>query len=706
MFEAFYSIDMISMMAAMIFIFIVIVTINQLLTAKEKKWNYQIWIAYICLGLGLTSSLVWIINLFFMWWFLSWNFVEDRILLFMPLTLILLMITFLQPFRLLNNLRKKGNEQVEITIWKLVKIENLLPVYGLLITITFSFISYWFQRYYLVSINTIMVWWVLQTAAICLIGFLLRYKQGNLNKRSLKKLPFIRRILPTTVVTMVLFLSFFTWLLVGMQQSKIEGVVNHHSNIDLGGGDSINTGNHEEHHAHGEKNLKPSANKLEEIDTISVQNLVDGSFKQEANQQFTLEARKEPVMLASGKKVEAWTYNGELAPEIRVQEGDIIEVILKNKDIEAGVTIHWHGYDVPNAMDGVPGMTQDAVMPGESFTYKFYANETGTHWFHSHQHSSEQVKNGLFGSFIVESKEEVVPVDKDITALMHTWTTIDGEEVLSFSDNDQVSHFYASPGEVVRLRISNTDNIKARYTIHGVPFRVTAIDGEELEEPHLIEEEQLEVSGAGRIDVVFTMPDEPIEVLVNGRQDIGLVISSDDDDIRSISGNHGNDWPVFDPGSYSPIENQELSLNTVFDRDFEIIMDNEFGFYDGTPNFVWKMNGEVFPNTPTFMVKEGEKVKMSFVNRTFAPHPMHLHGHHILVLSRNGEELETPWLADTLNVDPGEQYEVAFVADNPGMWMNHCHNLNHAEIGMTLHLSYEGIETPYTVGDESINDPH
>ena len=104
------------------------------------------------------------------------------------------------------------------------------------------------------------------------------------------------------------------------------------------------------------------------------------------------------------------------------------------------------------------------------------------------------------------------------------------------------------------------------------------------------------------------------------------------------------------------------------------------------------------------MVREGDIVKMKFVNRGFMDHPMHLHGHHILVLKRNGELVEgSPWWTDTLNVAPGETYEAAFEADNPGLWMDHCHNLDHAAAGMSMHLMYEGGYTPYEIGSATVN---
>jgi FtsP/CotA-like multicopper oxidase with cupredoxin domain len=85
---------------------------------------------------------------------------------------------------------------------------------------------------------------------------------------------------------------------------------------------------------------------------------------------------------------------------------------------------------------------------------------------------------------------------------------------------------------------------------------------------------------------------------------------------------------------------------------------------------------------------------------------MHLHGHHVLVLSRGDEPVSgSPWWADTLNVGPHERYRVAFRADNPGLWMDHCHNLRHARDGLTMHLAYGGVTTPFHVGGEHANAP-
>jgi plastocyanin len=153
-----------------------------------------------------------------------------------------------------------------------------------------------------------------------------------------------------------------------------------------------------------------------------------------------------------------------------------------------------------------------------------------------------------------------------------------------------------------------------------------------------------------------------------------------------------------------------LAPNGVAGLDALGVKDQVLGLGIPTTSIVFqnhrgKRLGEL-PDTPMQMVREGDLMKTTFVNRSFMDHPMHLHGHHVLVLSRNGEPVSgSPWWADTLNVAPGESYEVAFRADNPGIWMDHCHTLDHAAEGMTMHLGYEGVTTPFEAGRATGNRP-
>jgi FtsP/CotA-like multicopper oxidase with cupredoxin domain len=142
------------------------------------------------------------------------------------------------------------------------------------------------------------------------------------------------------------------------------------------------------------------------------------------------------------------------------------------------------------------------------------------------------------------------------------------------------------------------------------------------------------------------------------------------------------------------------------DRRFVYDIGRTFGFLGGLPGLQWTVNGHLYPHVPMFLVQEGDIVRMHIVNGSGDVHPMHLHGHHAVVLARNGVPATgSPWWVDSLNVRNGESYEIAFVAANPGIWMDHCHNLTHAAQGLVAHLVYAGVSTPFRIGGVAGNRP-
>ncbi len=142
------------------------------------------------------------------------------------------------------------------------------------------------------------------------------------------------------------------------------------------------------------------------------------------------------------------------------------------------------------------------------------------------------------------------------------------------------------------------------------------------------------------------------------------------------------------------------------DRKFEYSVGRRPGFLNGKPGLWWSVNGKLYKDMPMFMVREGDVVQVRISNHSGQSHPMHLHGHHAVVLSRNGVKATgSPWWFDSLEVENGDSYDIAFLADNPGVWMDHCHNLKHATEGLVTHLMYEGVTTPYKLGSDSGNTP-
>ncbi|KUL32644.1 multicopper oxidase family protein [Actinoplanes awajinensis] len=388
------------------------------------------------------------------------------------------------------------------------------------------------------------------------------------------------------------------------------------------------------------------------------------------------------VTLTAGRAGSRYTLNGvSPGPEIRAVQGQLIQVTLVNESVPDGVTLHWHGVDVPNAEDGVAGVTQDAVGRGQSHVYRFVVKDAGTYWYHSHQVSHEQVRNGLFGALIITPRGAT---GSDQVAMVHTYQgkrTVNG--VPGISD-------ISSP----TVKVINTDAGPIRIWVSGTAFRVTAIDGRDVHEPGVIKDQAVLVTAGGRVDLRLDGPG-PARVDVGGGAALtaaGAVQAALPRDTLDFLSYGKSGFLGFDPDRP--------------DRRFSYDIGRRFGFLDGRPGLWWTVNGHLFPDVPMFMVTTGDVVRMTVHNGSGEVHPMHLHGHHVVVLSRNGTAATgSPWWTDSLDVADGDTYEIAFRADNPGIWADHCHNLDHVPEGLVAHLAYAGVRSSFQVGGPSGNTP-
>jgi plastocyanin len=283
--------------------------------------------------------------------------------------------------------------------------------------------------------------------------------------------------------------------------------------------------------------------------------------------EFTLTAEEIDWELQPGTVVKAWTYNRQMpGPELRVREGDLVRVTLVNK-LPTGTTIHWHGLDVPNDMDGPVGLNQAAVEPGESFVYEFTATPAGTRWYHSHTDVANQVMLGLYGAIIVEPADGGTEYDRDYTYTLTEW------------------------------------------------------------------------------DLELT-PDVALGNAPRGPRD------------------------------------QQL-------RGGEL----------GTDLFL--MNGKIHEAIPPIYVEEGDKVLIRLVNAGTMAHPFHTHGHTFKIVATDGNPVPpgAQLLKDTVMIAPGERYDLEFEANNPGVWMVHCHIENHADNGMMTIIQYKDAIPPGPLGE-------
>jgi FtsP/CotA-like multicopper oxidase with cupredoxin domain len=412
---------------------------------------------------------------------------------------------------------------------------------------------------------------------------------------------------------------------------------------------------------------------------------------------ITLVARKEPFTLPTGQRIDGYTFNHQSpGPVIRAAQGDVLQVTLVNESVRQGVTLHWHGVDVPNADDGVAGVTQDAVPVGGRFTYRFRLNDAGTYWYHSHQDSHVEVPGGLYGVLIVAPKSAAMT--PEVVAALHTYgklRTINGHFGLQRID--------AAPGSTMRVRVINTDSLALTLAVTGSTYRLIAIDGHDINKPTDIDHKLVLLAAGGRADVVLTVPSDETAVRVDLGGGAALAIGPPDATPAPAIGAGAvvGTLDLLSYGSPAPIGFDPTHPN----RRFEYRIGRRFGVVDGMPGDYWAINGHLYPDVPMFEVNEGDVVIMTISNTSGINHPMHLHGHHAVVLSRDGVAASgSPWWTDSLNVD-ASTYVIAFVADNPGIWMDHCHNLAHAVAGLTSHLAYLGVTEPYQIGGPAGNQP-
>jgi FtsP/CotA-like multicopper oxidase with cupredoxin domain len=236
-------------------------------------------------------------------------------------------------------------------------------------------------------------------------------------------------------------------------------------------------------------------------------------------------ARARLVPEAHGE-TDIWSYNGTApGPEIRVRQGGRLRVVVENR-LDEGTTVHWHGIRLPNAMDGVPYVTQPPIEPGGKFAYEFTVPDAGTYWYHPHQRSYEQSGRGMHGALIVEERHPP-QVDREITWVLGDWR-LDRDASIrggfgNFMDashagrigntvtlNGQVrERLEVRAGERIRLRLVNTANAR----IFGLEFRdheprIVALDGQPVE-PHRPEGNVVVLGPAMRADLMIDMLAEP-----------------------------------------------------------------------------------------------------------------------------------------------------------------------------------------------------
>ncbi len=399
-----------------------------------------------------------------------------------------------------------------------------------------------------------------------------------------------------------------------------------------------------------------------------------------------------------------WAFNGTVPGEtLRLRQGDMFRARLENA-LDQPTTIHWHGQRLPNAMDGVPYMTQSAVLPGDSFDYVFPLRDAGTFWYHPHANSLEQISRGLSGVMIVQEPDGP-DVDGEEVLVFDDWRLTETAEIHpSFDSRHDRSHAgrlgnYITvnarqdltgdqvSGSRLRLRLVNTATARIfRLRFDGMRAWTVALDAMPLEAPSEVSE--ISLAPAQRADLIVDVTAAPGEEAVIGSVErdgtYAMVTWRATGPAQAARGT---------PAALSPNDMPDVVLEGARNQPLEM----EGGAMRGLPEEAvwqgekqaarklieggqfWLFNGVAgMAEAPLVDAALGETIRIPITNRTAFAHAMHLHGMHFREVLANGLG---PW-RDTLLVRPDETREIAFVADNPGSWMCHCHMAGHQMSGM------------------------
>ena len=369
-------------------------------------------------------------------------------------------------------------------------------------------------------------------------------------------------------------------------------------------------------------------------------------------------------------------------------------------------TVHWHGVRLDNVMDGVPGLTQPQVEPGTEYLYDFEAPDAGTFWYHSHHRSWEQVARGLYGALVVEGPDEP-PVDRDEVLLLDDWRLASDARI---QENLGALHDRAHEGRIgnwitvngdgawsrrtaryerLRLRLVNAANARIfSIAAKGLEGWLMALDGQPLPKPEPLE--SLALAPGQRADlVVDVVAEDAGEAFLASREREGSFALAAFPVRGSARGIRLAAPPPLPPNPLSPLGNPDRARRLVLRmeggamgglRD-AVVEDRRLDIRELTERGkVWALNGRAdMPERPLHSARLGESVVLEMINDTAWPHAMHLHGHHFRTLASDGG---VGPLRDTLLLNREEKSVIAFVADNPGKWLLHCHMLEHSDAGM------------------------
>ena len=425
---------------------------------------------------------------------------------------------------------------------------------------------------------------------------------------------------------------------------------------------------------------------------------------------YKLSAEKSNFNFDKNFTSDLWLYNHENpGPLLKANKGDILKVNFTN-NLDEPTSIHWHGIKNINKMDGVPYLTQDPVQPGETFSYEFPVNQSGTYWYHAHFESWKQVAKGLYGPLVVNDKTDNL-IEDDIVILADDWRLnkkyqIDEKSfgsLMDWSHAGRVGNWLTMNGKkspqysikansLARLRFINASN--ARILKFGSSLKnnnIIAVDGVTVK-PMLVKDFTL--APGQRIDLLINTVDllkvDFFEISHTKQlKAFTLNVTKANNKTKDIANiNFKSNWilPKLDNAKTISIRMQGGAMGNLSKANLDGVEKN-FRTLATEDKKLWAFNKDIGSYEYLLAtVKLNQVVILDVWNDTRWPHSMHLHGNHFFVKSKEFKDNSDYISRDTYLMQAGEKAKLIFLADNPGKWLFHCHMLEHAASGMISYI--------------------
>jgi FtsP/CotA-like multicopper oxidase with cupredoxin domain len=404
------------------------------------------------------------------------------------------------------------------------------------------------------------------------------------------------------------------------------------------------------------------------------------------------------------KDIMSWGENG-MPPVLRMTKGKPYAARLANA-LDEPTTIHWHGLRIDNRMDGVPFMTQPYVYTGDNFDYAFTPPDAGTFWYHPHCNTLTQMGHGMTGVIIVENPDDP-DFDAELVLNLRDWRLGgDGQFIAPFRPRDAAKtgtygtlrtanwhpepQYNAPAGGLLRLRIAITDVTRIfSLRMQGAEATIIAIDGNPV--PKRFPLDLLQIGPGQRLELAVRMPDS--EGAVATLEDIRGTTPKTIASLRAVGQSLKRNVGDLAELGQNPVAKADLSSAEKIPLVLSATAENAtVDSICGTLGYsFWAINKVPWPGdtadptAPLAELKLGKSYIFQLENVTPHAHPIHLHGMSFTTVSSSTRDV-MPLVSDTYLIQPDEKVQLAFVADNPGDWMFHCHIIEHQKTGMTSYL--------------------